>query len=617
MASPLVDPSSFLFVPRYRPRCRPSCRPYHSDHGLDSPGLSRLRFLPPGSGRLASAHPSNMEDLEEFREIVDGLTYCAVTPHAPEWYLNPVFMTILGAEDGVFESLCDDHPLFFADHFLRVLKDDEPPSLDFFRLLSSPARGDKPIWGCLLSCFREGLLCWHNMPSAAHVPRARVRLVAVEAVLTFVFFAGRACKQATWEPLCTHTAFVEKPPGDVNMSSKQLEAYNAARVARAKQNIAKSSKAYEDREKTEKKNPENIRMYSAGTISRRPPKFPRLGLDWSPFLSLPLLLSIVVSVVVSVVVSAISLVKAVIAFDSFAERICQTEVLWDNMFAAAHIQLSYIWCALSASTLAWNINHIFKSYFAPNIKTFEAICGQHPLKFADNMYEVLMAKRPPTLDFFRTLPKPNKSNPVWGVYTILMEKANHPAKLYVGSGTNADHGVVTRLRDYKRETLLPQLVLKALQEGYSISHAGLLCWYAMPKPGQAPIARLRVITVKATMAFVFFAGRPCKMDVLWDDMLPWTRDGVSWQPLCTHTAFLEKPPGDLDMSEEELESYNTQRRERALVQMKINSREYEDREKAVSLGAYRGLRCSSLEHVPCPGASGEENLLRCDGNDVK
>ncbi|KAJ0291392.1 hypothetical protein COL940_000587 [Colletotrichum noveboracense] len=197
------------------------------------------------------------------------------------------------------------------------------------------------------------------------------------------------------------------------------------------------------------------------------------------------------------------------------------------------------------------------------------------------MYEVLMAKRPPTLDFFRTLPKPNKRNPVWGVYTILMEKANHPAKLYVGSGTNADHGVVTRLRDYKRETLLPQLVLKALQEGYSISHAGLLCWYAMPKPGQAPIARLRVITVKATMAFVFFAGRPCKMDVLWDDMLPWTRDEVSWQPLCTHTAFLEKPSGDLDMSEEELESYNTQRRERALVQMKINSREYEDREKAV------------------------------------
>ncbi|KAJ0339643.1 hypothetical protein COL922a_004190 [Colletotrichum nupharicola] len=309
-----------------------------------------------------------MKDLEEFREIVDGLKYCAVTPHAPEWYLNPVFKTILGAEDGVFESLCDDHPLFFADHFLRVLKDDEPPSLDFFRLLSSPARGDKPIWG----------------------------------------------------------------------------------------------------------------------------------------------------------------------------------------------------------------------YFAPNIKTFEAICGQHPLKFTDNMYEVLMAKRPPTLDFFRTLPKPNKSNPVWGVYTILMEKANHPAKLYVGSGTNADHGVVTRLRDYKRETLLPQLVLKALQEGYSISHAGLLCWYAMPKPGQAPIARLRVITVKATMAFVFFAGRPCKMDVLWDDMLPWTRDEVSWQPLCTQTAFLEKPPGDLDMSEEELESYNTQRRERALVQMKINSREYEDREKAVT-----------------------------------
>lgn len=88
-----------------------------------------------------------MEDVEELREIVDGMTHCAVTPDAPEWYLNPVFKTVLGAEDGVLESLCSDHPLFSADHFLRVLKDDAPPSLDFFRLLSSPARSDKPICG--------------------------------------------------------------------------------------------------------------------------------------------------------------------------------------------------------------------------------------------------------------------------------------------------------------------------------------------------------------------------------------------------------------------------------------------------------------------------------------
>ncbi|KAF3803736.1 hypothetical protein GCG54_00004915 [Colletotrichum gloeosporioides] len=302
-----------------------------------------------------------------------------------------------------------------------------------------------------------------------------------------------------------------------------------------------------------------------------------------------------------------------------------------------------------------------------------------------------MAKHPPTLYFFRTLPKPNKSNPVWGVYTLLMEKANHPARLYVGSGTNADHGVVTRLRNYKRETLLPQLVLKALQEGYSISHAGLLCWCARPKPGQAPIARLRIVAVKATMAFVFFAGRPCKMDVLLDDMFPWTRHEVSWQPLCTHTsgllcwhnlpsaahvprarvrllaveavltfvffagrtcamdvlwedmlpwrreqvaweplaiaikatmtfvffagrratwmssgrpcfhevsweplcthtAFLEKPLGDFNMSEAELESYNANRRDRTLAKMKVNSRAFEDKEKAISLEAYRARK---------------------------
>ncbi|EQB50815.1 hypothetical protein CGLO_09708 [Colletotrichum gloeosporioides Cg-14] len=161
-----------------------------------------------------------MEDLEELREIVDGMTYCAVTPDAPDWYLNPVFKAILGAEDGVLESLCDDHPLFFADHFLRVLQDDARPSLDFFRLISSPARSDKPIWGvyslvlekvgcpamlyvgsrtdAILGVYsrlkayekvdgsnipqlvrkaikdhtisHSGVLYWHDLPSAAHVP---------------------------------------------------------------------------------------------------------------------------------------------------------------------------------------------------------------------------------------------------------------------------------------------------------------------------------------------------------------------------------------------------------------------------------------------------------------
>ncbi|KAI8228163.1 hypothetical protein K4K55_007570 [Colletotrichum sp. SAR 10_96] len=174
-----------------------------------------------------------MEDLEELHEIVDGPAYCAVTPHAPEWYLNPVFKTILGAEDGVFESLWDDHPLFFADHFLRVLKDDEPPALDFFRLLSSPARGDKPIWGVYSLLLEKMDVLWEDL-----LPWRR--------------------EQATWESLCTHTAFLEKPPGDVEMSSEQLEAYNAARIVRAKQNMAKNSKAAEDREKAEMLSEETI-----------------------------------------------------------------------------------------------------------------------------------------------------------------------------------------------------------------------------------------------------------------------------------------------------------------------------------------------------------------------
>ncbi|KAH0435327.1 hypothetical protein CcaCcLH18_04936 [Colletotrichum camelliae] len=89
-------------------------------HPTDPSLLCEMSFT------LQPAKTAN-EDVEEIREIVDGMTYCAVTPEAPEWHLNLVFKTVLGAEDDVSESLCSDHPLFFADHFLRVLKDDAPP----------------------------------------------------------------------------------------------------------------------------------------------------------------------------------------------------------------------------------------------------------------------------------------------------------------------------------------------------------------------------------------------------------------------------------------------------------------------------------------------------------
>ncbi|KAH0435328.1 hypothetical protein CcaCcLH18_04937 [Colletotrichum camelliae] len=279
-------------------------------------------------------------------------------------------------------------------------------------------------------------------------------------------------EQATWEPLCTHTAFLEKHPPQ---SSSVV-------VVCCRRRLLSSSSV--------------VVVVSIIVVS----------------------VVVISVVVVSVVISAVIPVKAVIASASFAGR--------RN-----------------------------KTHLAADIETFEAICGQHPLKFANNTYEVLMAKQPPTVDFFRTLPKPNKTSPVWGVYTILLEKVDHPAKLYVGSA-------------------MP----------------GCCGWCAMPKPGQAPLARLRVVADKATLAFVFFAGTPCQMDVLWETMLSWTRDEVAWEPLCTHTAFLKKPFGDLSMSEEELETYNAKRRARALAQMKVNSRAFGEREKATSLEAYRARK---------------------------
>lgn len=84
------------------------------------------------------------------------------------------------------------------------------------------------------------------------------------------------------------------------------------------------------------------------------------------------------------------------------------------------------------------------------------------------------------------------------------------------------------------------------------------------------------MAVEAVLAFVFFTGRPCQMDVLWENLLPWRREQATWEPLCTHTAFIEKPPGDVEMSSEQLEAYNAARIVRAKQNMAKNSKAAED-----------------------------------------
>lgn len=139
------------------------------------------------------------------------------------------------------------------------------------------------------------------------------------------------------------------------------------------------------------------------------------------------------------------------------------------------------------------------------------------LEFPQGLLSILQGEKPPSIDFFMTLPPPPPT-PSWGVYALVLEKENFPPRLYIGSGTNSVGGVASRLRDYEKEVRLPKLVKASLEEGFRISHKGLLCWTSIPVAGKIPVLRLLMVAIEATFTFLFFAAKESIADGFWSTL---------------------------------------------------------------------------------------------------
>ncbi len=86
-----------------------------------------------------------------------------------------------------------------------------------------------------------------------------------------------------------------------------------------------------------------------------------------------------------------------------------------------------------------------------------------------------------------------------------MPKPLHASKLDIGSSTDAEHGIATRIENYRKGSALPKYVKIAITQGYSIDHIDLLFWTPMPTAGLVPKLRGRILALEACFAFVFHA----------------------------------------------------------------------------------------------------------------
>ncbi|KAI9746136.1 MAG: Alpha subunit of the F1 sector of mitochondrial F1F0 ATP synthase [Claussenomyces sp. TS43310] len=236
-------------------------------------------------------------------ELVDGYRRAAITADAPDWYVCPIYKTLLG-EAEAFDEACATTPLSFAPSLLDILTSSSPPSLDFFRGLSYlgcrghglgsvPPLGEAWLPGKNLCCgpgptkrmvsaqdseiMIRVLIClalWSEPSSRAiriptvvcfaGLPRLLATpLAPLAGSLCVLFFAGFETKldalwtafmpwkreDVGWLPLCSHTSLTERPRGITTMTEAQWEAYVAERRQQVKAQMAIVSKRREERER--------------------------------------------------------------------------------------------------------------------------------------------------------------------------------------------------------------------------------------------------------------------------------------------------------------------------------------------------------------------------------
>lgn len=138
------------------------------------------------------------------------------------------------------------------------------------------------------------------------------------------------------------------------------------------------------------------------------------------------------------------------------------------------------WECLVSTTNAMK-NPIFNLMYATS-QEIEDVFLASTISFAPDLLAVLQASNAPTVEYLKSLPLHLIEN--WAVYVLVLEKPDNRPKVYIGSGTAASKGIKTRLSQYDVGHVVPRYVQCALNDGFKITHKGLLCWCPIPAAGE-------------------------------------------------------------------------------------------------------------------------------------
>jgi hypothetical protein len=182
------------------------------------------------------------------------------------------------------------------------------------------------------------------------------------------------------------------------------------------------------------------------------------------------------------------------------------------------------------------------------------ICCAASLSFAPGLFDAMQAASPPAVEFFRNLPSDRHRR--WAVYALTLEKPGAVPLIYIGSGTDSSRGVHSRwqIYDQLKSGTMPQYIAAALEDGYKITHKGLLIWSPIPSAADVPRFRLLFVAMEAAMSFSFWAKKSRKPDHCMISCSLWPLSSFSYTGLCSHNPLAEGVHANLDLSAEQLET---------------------------------------------------------------
>ena len=204
------------------------------------------------------------------------------------------------------------------------------------------------------------------------------------------------------------------------------------------------------------------------------------------------------------------------------------------------------------------------------------------LSFCPGFFEVLTSETAPSLKWLKSI-SPIIPPKVWGVYIVILHQKSHKPLLYIGSGTQAQMGVRSRMAHYDYGAQLPRHVQTALNDGYRIVHKALLFWSPIPPAANVPTLRTAYVAAEAAMTCIFGAFRKRNKSYGFGNLCPWTQDLFEWDGLCSHSPLLELILGDFDLDAEQLEKKAAATKEKKRQQ----DREYHQNMQANPTPEYR------------------------------